>query len=128
MSEIWIVDDDAEMVGAVQLMLKILRHHTEGFPGARQAAQALLSGRCPELLLIDINMPEVSGLDLVEFIRRRTEWRRLPIVMLSTEAADMTVDRAIGLGADAYITKPVTIEELDRALTSALEKRKKGVL
>ncbi len=128
MSEIWIVDDDPEMVGAMQLMLKVLRLDTRGFPGARQAAQELLAGRSPDLLLVDINMPDVSGLDLVEFVRRREEWSRLPIVMLSTEAADVTVDRAIALGADAYMTKPVTIEELERVLETALEKRKKGVL
>ena len=128
MSEIWIVDDDAEMLGAVELMLKVLGQETRGFPGAREAAQALLSGRCPELMVVDINMPEISGLDLVEFVRRRAEWGRLPIVMLSTEAGDVTVDRAMRLGADAYVTKPVTIEELERALDAALEKRKKGVL
>ncbi len=128
MSEIWIVDDDPEMVGAMQLMLKVLRLDTRSFPGARQAAQELLAGQSPDLMLVDINMPDVSGLDLVEFIRRRAEWSRLPIVMLSTEAADVTVDRALSLGADAYMTKPVTIEELERVLETALEKRKKGVL
>lgn len=127
MSEIWIVDDDAEMLGAMQLMLRVLRHDPRGFPGARLAAQALLSGRSPDLIIVDINMPDVSGLDLVEFVRRRSEWSRLPIVMLSTEAADVTVDRALRLGADAYMTKPVTIEELERGLEAALEKRKKGV-
>jgi two-component system chemotaxis response regulator CheY len=73
-------------------------------------------------------MPEVSGLDLLEFVRRRPEWRQVPIVMLSTEAADVTVDKALAMGADGYVTKPVTIEELERALQSALQKRKKGAL
>lgn len=128
MSEIWVVDDDDDMLGAVQLMLKVLGHQTRGFLGAREAARALLSGQCPKLMVVDINMPEVSGLDLVEFVRRRGEWSRLPLVILSTEAADVTVDRAMVLGADIYITKPVMIEELERALSSALEKRKKGVI
>ena len=128
MSTIWIVDDDVEMLGAVQLMLQVLRHDVRGFPQARIAAQALLAGQSPELMLLDINMPEVTGLDLLEFVRRRPEWSRMPIVMLSTEAADVTVDKALTLGADGYITKPVTVEELERAVASALEKRKKGVM
>ena len=126
MSTIWIVEDDTEMLEAVELMLKVNRHEAQGFPGAREAAQALLAGHHPDLMLLDINMPEVSGLDLLEFVRRRPEWKRLPIVMLSTEAADTTVDKAMDLGADTYVTKPVTMEELERALTSALQKRQKG--
>jgi CheY-like chemotaxis protein len=128
MSTIWLVDDDAEMLHAVQLMLKVIRHDVRAFPGARPAAKALLAGGNPDLLLLDINMPEVSGLDLLEFVRRRPEWRQVPIVMLSTEAADVTVDKALAMGADGYVTKPVTIEELERALQSALQKRKKGAL
>jgi DNA-binding response OmpR family regulator len=120
------VDDDSEMVEAVQLMLQLLFMQSVSFSGARQAAQALLDGGKPDLILLDINMPEVSGLDLLEFVRRRSRWSSLPVVMLSTEAADVTVDQAMTLGADGYITKPVTLEELERALMTAIDKRKKG--
>ncbi len=126
MRTIWIVDDDEDMGHAIQLMLKLIRFEPQGFLSARAAAQALLAGKSPDLMLLDINMPEVSGLDLLEFIRRRPDWSHLPIVMLSTEAADVTVDRAIALGADGYITKPVTIEELEGAVNSAIEKHGKG--
>ncbi len=127
MSRVWIIDDDTEMLNAIRLMLRVMKHDAVGFPNARTAAQALLAGQCPDLMILDINMPEVSGLDLLEFVRRRGEWKRLPIVMLSTEAADVTVDRAMALGADGYVTKPVTIEELERALDSASQKRTKGI-
>ncbi len=127
-SHVWIVDDDAEMLGAIGLMLRVIDCTATAFPEARRAAQALLAGERPDLMIVDINMPEVSGLDLLEFIRRRGEWEQLPIVMLSTEAADVTVDRALALGADGYVTKPVTLEELERALGSARQKRKKGTM
>ena len=64
-------------------------------------------------------MPEVSGLDMLEFLRRRPEWKNLPIVMLSSEAADTIVDQALELGADSYVMKPVTIEELEKAMATA---------
>lgn len=126
MTNIWIVDDDQEMRDAIRLMLKVIGCDTRIYPDARAAAQALLSGQRPDLMILDINMPEVSGLDLLEFVRRRPEWSRLPILMLSTEAADVTVDRALFLGADGYVTKPVTVEELQRALDAALHKSRKG--
>ncbi len=126
-TKVWIVDDDAEMLGAIELMLKVIDCEATGFSSARRAAQALLAEQGPDVIILDINMPEVSGLDLLEFIRRRGEWAQLPVVMLSTEAADVTVDQALALGADGYVTKPVTVEELDRALTQARQKRKKGI-
>jgi CheY-like chemotaxis protein len=92
------------------------------FHNARSAAQTLLTGKTPQVLVLDINMPEVSGLDMLEFLRRRPEWKELPIVMLSSESADSTVDQALALGADAYIMKPATLEELEKAMTTAVDK------
>ncbi len=123
MKQVWTVDDDEEMNRAIGLMLKMLDCKVMTFPGARAAAQALLAGKTPELLIVDINMPEVSGLDLLEFLRRRTEWKELPIIMLSSEAADSMVDKALQLGANSYLIKPVTIEELEKAVTNVFQKQ-----
>jgi DNA-binding response OmpR family regulator len=122
MRPVWIVDDDEEMNRAVGLMLKLLDCEVLSFYNARSAAQTLLTGKIPQLLILDINMPEISGLDLLEFLRRRPEWKDLPIVMLSSESTDQTVDQALQLGADAYIMKPVTIEELEKAMAAAFQK------
>lgn len=122
MRTIWTVDDDEEMNRAIGLMLKLLDCEVTAFHNVRSAAQMFASGRKPDLLILDINMPEVTGLDMVEFLRRRPETKNLPIVMLSSEAADMMVDRAMELGADAYVTKPVTLEELEKAMATAFYK------
>ncbi|HEY4490610.1 MAG TPA: response regulator [Acidobacteriota bacterium] len=122
MRQVWIVDDDDEMSHAIGLMLKMLSCEVVAFQSARSAAQRLLTGKTPELLILDINMPEVSGLDLLEFLRRRKEWKELPIIMLSSEAGDNMVDKALQMGADSYLSKPVTIEELEKAMTAAFQK------
>ncbi|MBK9927242.1 MAG: response regulator [Anaerolineales bacterium] len=122
MKNIWTVDDDEEMSRAIGLMLKLLDCEVTSFNNVRSAAQLFASGRRPDLLLLDINMPEVTGLDMVEFLRRRADTRNLPIVMLSSEAADTMVDRAMELGADSYVMKPVTVEELEKAMSTAFYK------
>jgi DNA-binding response OmpR family regulator len=122
MRQVWIVDDDEEMNRAIGLMLKMLDCEVISFHNARSAAKTLLTGKTPHVLILDINMPEVSGLDMLEFLRRRPQWTQLPIVVLSSESADSTVDKALQLGADAYIMKPVTIEELEKAMAAALHK------
>jgi two-component system KDP operon response regulator KdpE len=122
MKLVWTVDDDEEMNRAIELMLRMLDCEVVSFHSARSAAHRLLAGKHPDLLILDINMPEVSGLDLLEFLRRRVEWKELPIIMLSSESADLTVDKALQMGADAYIMKPVTIEELEKAMATAFQK------
>lgn len=126
MRQVWIVDDDQEMTRAISMMLEMLDCQVTGFLSARNAAQTLLTGVRPDMLVLDINMPEVTGLDFLEFLRRRPEWKNLPIVMLSTEAADVTVDQALELGADGYVMKPVTLEELDTVIETAFQKHQKG--
>ncbi len=122
MRQVWIIDDDEEMTHAIGLMLKVLHCDVLAFHTVRGAVQSLLTGKHPELLLLDINIPEVSGLDMLEFLRRRKEWKELPVVMLSSEAADSMVDRALQMGADSYLTKPVTIEELEKTMAAAIQK------
>lgn len=122
MREVWVVDEDQEMSRAVGLMLELLECKVTAFRSVRSAAQTFVAGNKPDLIFLDVNMPEVSGLDMVEFLRRRPESRELPIVMLSSEATDSMIDRAMELGADSYITKPVTIEELEKAMATAFYK------
>ena len=122
MREIWVVDDDEEMSRAVGLMLELIDCNVTAYNSVRSAAQTIVTGKTPHLIILDVNMPEVSGLDMVEFLRRRPESKELPIVMLSSESTDDMVDKAMKLGADAYIMKPVTIEELEKAMATAFYK------
>lgn len=121
MLAVWIVDDDDEMSHAVQLMLQLLDCSVNRYRDARSAAQELLSGKKPEAMILDINMPEVSGIDLLEFLRMRKEFQSIPVIMLSSETTDIQVDEALELGADAFVFKPVTIEELESALAKAIQ-------
>jgi two-component system alkaline phosphatase synthesis response regulator PhoP len=117
---VWIVDDDDEMSHAVKLMLQLLDCSVRIFRDARSTARELLSGKQPDLLLLDINMPEVTGIDLLEFLRMRADLKDIPVVMLSSETTDVQVDEAMNLGADAFVFKPVTLDELEEAIHKAL--------
>ena len=120
------MDDDEEMTRAVRLMLNLLDYDVTSFLNARSAVQMLSDGKLPDLLILDINMPEVSGLDLLTYLRHREEWKHLPVIMLSNEAMDVVVDRAMELGADGYLSKPVTIEEMEKILNATFQKHQKG--
>ena len=120
MRHAWIIDDDDEMSHAVRLMLELLNFDVKTWRDARLAAQALLAGQRPDLIMLDINMPEVTGMDFLEFIGMRKELQGLRIIMLSTEASDVRVDQAMKLGASGFVSKPVTIEELESVIAKVL--------
>ncbi len=120
MPRVWIVDDDDEMSHAVKLMLELLQFQVQTFRDARTASKRLLAGQRPDVLLLDINMPEVTGIDMLEFVRMRRELTSLPVVMLSSETTDVQVDEAMSLGANGYVFKPVTLDELEAVLKKVL--------
>jgi two-component system chemotaxis response regulator CheY len=71
-----------------------------------------------DLVITDINMPDVNGLELIHFIRKSEAYRQTPLVIISTQATTRDVERGKKLGADAYVPKPFTPE----ALRAACEK------
>lgn len=120
MKHAWIIDDDDEMSHAVRLMLELLDFEVRTWRDARPAAQALLAGQRTDLIMLDINMPEVTGMDFLEFLGMRPELKGQAVIMLSTEASDVRVDEAMKLGASGYVSKPVTIEELEAVIAKVL--------
>jgi two-component system chemotaxis response regulator CheY len=74
-----------------------------------------------DLVLTDVNMPTLSGLELIRMIRARPEQKTLPIIAISTEREPDDARRAKDAGADGYVGKPFEAETLDRLLTQVLE-------
>ena len=124
MQIVWMVDDDADITQAMERMMRLLGYEMRGFSNAGKAGMAILRGERPALMLIDVNMPEVSGLELLSFIRSRDAWYDVPAIMVSAETADVAVDEAMRRGADAYLFKPSTLGEVKKAVNEALVKRR----
>ncbi len=74
-----------------------------------------------DLVLTDVNMPSLSGLELIRLIRARPEQRALPVIAISTERQPEDIRLARSAGADGYLAKPFEAETLDRLLTEVLE-------
>jgi len=124
MKNVWLVDDNAQVREALEAMFRLLGYTCRTFNAAPSAVEALLAGETPDLLFLDINMPGVSGMELLGFIRGRDAWKNLPVLMLTGETAENMVELAIRLGADGYVFKPVTFEQLEMAIPTAIERRR----
>jgi CheY-like chemotaxis protein len=66
----------------------------------------------PAILLLDLNMPKKTGFEVLEWVRSQTNYKRLPIVILSTSNQEHDVRRAYDLGANSYLTKPSHFDDL----------------
>lgn len=65
-----------------------------------------------QLILTDINMPDINGLELISFLRQHPSYKDVPILIISTESADEDRRRGLAIGASGYLTKPFTESEL----------------
>ena len=74
-----------------------------------------------DLIITDINMADINGLELVRFIRRSEHHRTTPLLIISTLRAETDVERGLALGADAYLPKPFTAEQLHEACAKLLD-------
>jgi len=78
-----------------------------GFEALRQ-----LPRESYDLILTDINMPDINGLELVSFVKTNDAYRSIPLIIVSTEGSDRDRDKGMNLGADAYVVKPFDPEDL----------------
>lgn len=74
------------------------------------------SAPVPELILLDLNLPRVSGREVLKELKGDPVLRKIPVVVLTTSAADTDVLRCYDLGANCYITKPVDFEQFQRII------------
>jgi two-component system chemotaxis response regulator CheY len=75
-----------------------------------------------DLVITDINMPDINGLELIQFIRTNEHHRSTPILLISTQSSERDRARALSLGADGYVAKPFTPEDLRLRVKAQLEK------
>ena len=86
-----------------------------------EALRALPRARY-DLIVTDINMPDINGLELVSFVKGNDTYRSIPMVIVSTESSERDRERGVSLGADAYVTKPFAPEELREIVGELLDR------
>ncbi len=126
MPSILVVEDSATMRSLLASALEELEpavkitEASSGFEALR-----LLPRSSFDLIVTDINMPDVNGLELVSFVKNDPAYRSIPLIIVSTEGSERDREKGLGLGADAYVVKPFEPDRL-RELASDLMARSRG--
>lgn len=125
MQHILIVEDSSTMrvlltsaLEELDIAVKVTEAES-GFEALR-----LLPRESFDLIVTDINMPDINGLELVSFVRNNEAYREIPLVIVSTEGSERDRDKGVGLGADAYLVKPFEPESLREVIRELLARRR----
>jgi len=121
-ANVLIVDDSA----TIRKMLARVLRQNEVIRGsifeAGDGVQALevLENHPVSLVLSDINMPNMDGLEFLKRMRAKGDWAKIPVVMITTEGSEETMLEAMQAGASAYVQKPFTANQIKKKLSSLL--------
>ena len=109
--KVLIADDEPNIVAAIEFLLKQRGYDVYTAADGGEALRAV-ERIVPDLVVLDVMMPQTSGYEVCQTIRRRPEWRHIKVLMLSAKGRDAEVVKGVAMGADLYVTKPFSTREL----------------
>lgn len=109
--EILIVDDEPGVVAAIQFLMKQQGYRVLIAERGEDALDLIYKYR-PDLVILDIMLPGISGWEVCEIIRLNPDYRNVKIVFLTARGTETEIARGLALGADAYIIKPFSNDRL----------------
>ncbi|MCC7448540.1 MAG: response regulator [Anaerolineae bacterium] len=125
--KILIVDDEPDNVGVLELVFQFHKAIVWTAESGQRCLE-MLEGQLPSVLLVDIQMPVMTGYDLLKIIRADARWSHLPVIGVSAHAMSGDTERAMEAGFDGYITKPITAltlaDDVKRIVDAKGEKQK----
>lgn len=119
--KILIVDDDRIFLAAMSSLLEPWGMKITTLDEPLRFWEVLQSTN-PDLLILDVDMPEINGIELCSAVRSAPDWQELPILFLTTHREKETIDRVFAVGADDYVSKPIVGSELLTRISNRLER------
>ena len=121
MALIYIVEDDTNIREIESFALKNSGYQVNDFPNAKGFYDAL-KDRKPDLVLLDIMLPDEDGLEILSKLQKNPETKRLPVIMVTAKTTELDRVKGLDLGADDYIIKPFGVMELISRVKAVLRR------
>ena len=118
--KILIAEDSPTMRALIDASIAALGEYETVFAPNGFEALRILPRERVDLVITDINMPDINGLELVSFIRNNPQYKTTPLIIISTEGSERDREKGLKLGADAYLVKPFSPEELQKLIQKYL--------
>ncbi|WP_111415323.1 response regulator transcription factor [Billgrantia lactosivorans] len=111
MAKVLVVDDEPNIVLSLEFLMQQAGFEVETAEDG-EGALAKVEQTAPDLILLDISLPGISGFDVLEQLRQDPRHARLPIIMLTAHGREVEREKGLALGADDYVTKPFSTQAL----------------
>lgn len=111
MAKVLVVDDEPNIVLSLEFLMEQAGFEVVTAEDGEEALEQVRAAS-PDLLLLDISLPGMSGFDVLERLRSQDATAQLPIIMLTAHGRDVEREKGMALGADDYITKPFSTQSL----------------
>lgn len=111
-AEIWVVDDESDVVHSVGALLEDAGYDFRGFVDPRSAHSALDETGPPDLVILDLNMPQMTGVEWLRALRSRPDGQLTPVLVVTAMSSESSTLNALEAGADDVLRKPVSVAEL----------------
>src|SRR5689334_3011160 len=121
---ILLVEDDPDQAALAELRLTMAGYQVHGVDRAKALSGYLRQQKRPDLLLLDVMLPDGNGFDILAQLRSRPEFSTLPIVLLTAKAELKDIRNGLALGADGYITKPYSKSQLAEVIGHVLKHKR----
>jgi two-component system, OmpR family, phosphate regulon response regulator PhoB len=118
---ILVVDDDPALQKLVVLLLERAGYATSSALNATDAATLLRQSPLPDLMVLDLMLPEISGIDFLKQLRSKTIFDNLPVIILSALADPAQIREGLEAGADRYLTKPYLANNLVKTVQDVIK-------
>jgi len=109
--KILIADDEPNIVVSLEFLMKQQGYVVKVVTNGEEVLQEVADFG-PDLILLDVMMPRMSGYDVCQKVRENAAWSAIRIIMLSAKGRDVEVNKGMAVGADAYVTKPFSTKDL----------------
>ena len=120
--QVLVVEDEHDIAGLIKLTLERTGDTDVRVVGNGDAALRSVAAQVPDLVILDLNLPILSGQEVCRILRSRDEGRSLPIIMLTARTTENDRVTGLDLGADDYITKPFSLRELAARVRALLRR------
>jgi DNA-binding response OmpR family regulator len=120
---ILVVEDEQDIAGLIKHALERSGDASVELVARGDEALRSIAGRAPDLVILDLNIPVLSGEELCRILRQQSETRQLPIIMLTARTSEADRVSGLDLGADDYVTKPFSLRELGARVRAVLRRR-----
>lgn len=119
--KILIAEDSLTMRSLIVSTIEAMGDYETVEAGNGFEALRILPREKVDLIITDINMPDINGLELISFIRNNENYRNTPLIIISTESSERDREKGMSLGANAYLVKPFAPDQLQQLLRDYLE-------